>query len=722
MKRSRFILSLIFLLNVGFMIFLTYHLYSVIILGVHVNSGTDLKLYSSQVNTMTRILPAERGMILDRNGEIIAQDVISYTLFAIVSPTRPSYQNRPAHVVDIDETARILADYLNAPYEYMRQQMLNASYQTEFGVFGRQVSQQVKDEIDAYKLPGIGFIQNASRNYPLNHFASYLVGFVNQEPVGNRLILVGRMGIEANYNTLLAGVNGSRLAVVDRFGFELPGYPVHETKAQNGAHVVLTIDRTIQEQLESSFINTVELFNASEVYGAVLEASTGKILASGQYPSFNPNLMNISNYQNALTQVLYEPGSTMKTFTYAAAIDTGVYDGEATFNSNTFIVGLDAQGNAIRISNLDRSIGSIRNANNRQWGVISYDTGYAYSANTGIASLLTTRLNPSVYHEYLVKFGFTNRVNVDGFSETLGRINFQYPLEKLAVGYGQGLSVNMAQMLQAYTAIFNNGILVKPYLLDRVIDPITNLNIQKTQTTQLGQAIQPSTAQRVIDLMALAVEDPRGTGQHYRIDEVDIVAKTGTAQLAIGGAYSTDEYIYSVAIGLPKENPEIIIYYAFRAPATTQAHIQTDPVRKLILQVAISYDYRKAEFKSAIQVPTAHEKLIVMPNLTNQSTDDINQLLSEFNNITIIGHNQSIIDQYPKANTIISNSQRILLLTSLDQLRMIDLSGFSKRDVTGYFNLIQQPFKLIGEGRAFAQSIEPNELLKSLETIEVYFE
>ncbi len=722
MKRQRFMLSLISVVSLSMIFFIVYHLYVVIILGVHANSETDLKRYSNQINTMTRVLPAQRGMILDRNGEIIAQDVISYTLYAIVSSTRPSYQNRPAYVVDIDETAQKLSEVLNAPYEYLKDQMMKAGYQTEFGLFGSQLSQQKKEEIEALDLPGIGFTQNSSRNYPLNEFASYLIGFVNQEPLSNRMILVGKMGLEASYNTILSGINGSRLAVVDRFGYELPGYPINESQAQDGAHIVLTIDRSIQEQLESSFLNTVDLFDATEVFATVMEASTGKIIATGQYPSFDPNIKDVSNYQNALTQTLFEPGSTIKTFTYAAAIDTGVYEGQTSFNSNTFIVGLDRNGNAIRISNLDNSIGSIRNANNRQWGIIDYDTGFAYSANTAIASLLTTRLNPSVYQEYLVKFGFTNRVNIDGFNETLGRINYTYPLEKLAVGYGQGLSVTMAQMVQAYTAIFNQGILVKPYLLDKVLDPTTNLSIQKTQTTQLGQAISASTAQKMIDLMARAVEDPSGTGRNYRIDEVDIVAKTGTAQIAMRGGYSSDEYLYSVAIGLPKEDPEIIVYYAFRAPVNTMAHALTDPVRKLLLQIALVYDYRKPEFKTEINSTASLDKLVYLPNLTNQSLTTAKTQLDDFATVQVIGDGSVILDQFPKGDTQVSNTQRIILLTNKDNLRMIDLSGFSKKDVIGYMNLINQSYRLMGEGRAFSQSIEPDQAISPEETIEVQFE
>jgi penicillin-binding protein 2B len=704
------------------MIFIiVFQLYTVIISGLHPNSQTNLIAFSSQINTRNQVLSAQRGTIFDRNGDIIAQDVISYTLFAIVSPTRPSYQNRPAHVVDVQGTAEQLADLLQAPVDFIKERLMIASYQTEFGVYGRQLSVQQKEAIEALNLPGIGFIQNASRLYPLNQFAPYLIGFVNQEPNGNRTQLVGQMGVESIYDRFLAGTNGSRLAVVDRFGYELPGYPVRETPAINGAHLYLTLDRLIQEQLESSFLSTVELFKATEVFGAVMEANTGRILAVGQYPGFNPNVRDVANFQNALTQTLYEPGSTMKTFTYAAAIDAGVYQGDQTFNSNRFIVGLNAKGEAIRLSDPARSIGVIRNARNREWGMISYDTGYAYSANTGIAALMTTSLKPSVLQEYLTRFGFSNRVNIEGFSETLGQINFRFPIERLAVGYGQGLTVNMAQMLQAYTAIFNEGVLVRPYLVERLVDAYTQQDIKKTRPTILGQAIQPASAQKMIDLMALAVEDPRATGQHYRIDEVDIVAKTGTAQIAVGGNYVNDEFLYSVAIGLPRENPEIIIYYAFRAPATLNAHVFTDPVRKLILRTAIVMDYRKPNLETTT-LNKHQDRITHYPNLINLSSAEAVQQLSEFNRVLLIGTGETVLRQHPSGNQWINNQQPIFLLTDDRNPTLPDLSGLLRKDVLAFFELLGRSPSLIGEGQVIAQSWAPGDRLNAIDELEVRFE
>ena len=719
MKRSRNMLLFTLFIICLALFFVAINVFLISIVGYHINSQTDLKAYSANVNTVKQTLQAKRGFILDRNGEIIAQDNETYTIYAIVDSSRPSYKNKPAYVVDIDTTSETLSAYLNAPIDYIKERLLSASYQTEFGIYGKSLSLVQKEEIESLDLPGIGFSKTLSRYYPLNHFASYLVGFVNQE--NNKTI--GMMGIEASYNTYLAGKDGNKLAVVDRYGYSLPGYPEEINNPQDGYSVTLTIDRAIQEQLESSFLMTKDLFSAYEVWGAVMEVKTGKILGVGQYPSFDPNKKDITEYQSYLTQKIYEPGSTIKAFTYAAAIDSGNYNGNDTFNSNTFIVGLDKNGDATRLSSSAKSIGAIRNANGRSWGEITYDIGFAYSSNVGIASLLTKYLDDDTLMEYLVRFGFKNKVNIENMSETIGSINYTWPLDKLTVGYGQGISINMAQMLQAYTAIFNEGTVVKPYLVEKVVNTKTNQIIESNSTTVIGQAIKPETAKKVQDLMNLVVTYETGTGRFYQVDEVDILAKTGTAQLIVDKEYSKDQYIYSVVIGLPADNPEIMIYYAFNAPVNNRAHIETTPVKQLVRQVALVNNYRKNQSAGESLVVITDVNDFELKNFVNHSLDyALSNLESKSNKVIVLGDGSTVIDQYPKSNINILNNQPIFLLSSTNNIRMIDVLGMSKKDILALFDLIGAKYNLVGEGLAVSSSLAIDEMINLNEVIEVQFE
>lgn len=719
MKRSRNMLLFTLFILSSILLVVAINVFFVSIIGYHFNSQTDLKAYSANVNTVNQTLQAKRGFILDRNGEIIAQDNETYTIYAIVDSSRPSYKDKPAYVVDIDSTADTLAIYLNAPADYIKERLLSASYQTEFGIYGKSLSLIQKEEIESLELSGIGFSKTLSRYYPLNHFASYLIGFVNQE--NNKT--VGMMGIEGSYNTLLAGKDGNKVAVVDRYGYSLPGYPEEVNNPQDGYNVVLTIDRAIQEQLESSFLMTKDLFNAYEVWGTVMEVKTGKILAVGQYPSFDPNKKDITEYQSYLTQKIYEPGSTLKAFTYAAAIDSGNYNGNDTFNSNVFVVGLDKNGDAIRLSSSTNSIGSIRNANSRSWGNITYDIGFAYSSNVGIASLLTNYLDDEIFMEYLVRFGFKNKVNIENMSETIGSINYTWPLDKLTVGYGQGISINMAQMLQAYTAIFNEGTMIKPYLVEKVINSKTNEVIESNGTTVIGQAIKPETAEKVQSLMDLVVNYETGTGRFYKVDEVNILAKTGTAQLIVENEYSKDQYIYSVVIGLPADNPEIMIYYAFNAPVNNNAHVETTPIKQLVRTVALVNNYRNEKTTGENLVIVSDINDFKLKNYINHSLDyALNDLQNKSNKIFVLGDGSTVINQYPKADINILSNQPIFLLTSTNNIQMIDLIGMNKKDVLSFFELIEANYNLVGEGVVVSSSLGVSEVINLNEVIEVVFE
>ena len=413
----------------------------------------------------------------------------------------------------------------------------------------------------------------------------------------------------------------------------------------------------------------------------------------------------------------------MKAFTYAAAIDSGVYHGSDTFNSATFLVGLDKNGNAIRSSNSGNLIGSIRNANNRDWGQISYDLGFAYSSNVGIASLLTKYLDDDVFMEYLVRFGFKNKVNLDGMNETIGSINYTWPLDKLTVGYGQGISLNMAQILQAYTAIFNEGKLVKPYVLDEIVNAKTKEIIQKTEVQVIGQAIQAETASKVQSLMYDVVYGERGTGQYYKVDEVSILAKTGTAQMIIDGEYSKDQYIYSVAIGLPADKPEVMVYYAFKAPVNNMAHVDTNPIKQLLRQIALVNDYREAADTQLTQEKEAALTSIPFKNYINHSLDYAYQdLLSMQDRIIIIGDGDRIIDQYPKDVEHIMSTQNIYLLTSYKNIVLPDLIGKSKKDIQAFVNLSGMNALYQGEGNAVSMNIEAGTSIDSTMTLEVVFE
>lgn len=686
------------------------NVYAVTILGIQFRSGKDITVYSTGANTKKEIKQAERGKIYDCNGNIIAQDIETYTVTAILSQDRPNSGTDPAYVVDPAYTAQVLAPILNVTEDYLLDILTKDKYQVEFGTAGRNLSLATKEQIESYQLPGIEFTSTVSRTYPLGIFASHLIGFAQYD--SESASLVGKMGIESIFNEQLTGENGYKKYQVYGDGYSLPGSLVEEADVVNGEDVYLTLDRSVQETLEMSLSETMSNQNAEKAFGAVMEVETGKVLAWGGYPTFDPSVLDIEDYTNLGTQYAYEPGSTMKTFTYAAAIDSGVYDGDATFDSSTFYMGLK-NGSAIRIYNSANAIEKITNARNKSWGLISYDTGYRYSSNVGIASLLTEYLDPAVFEEYLDKFGFFKKVDFDGFNETTGVKNFTYPIEKIALGYGQGSSVTMVQMLQAYSAIFNDGIMVKPYVVQQIKNADTNETTYLATTTVTGNPITAETAKKVQALMYSVVNASDGSGKHYQVSDVSVIGKTGTAQVFVDGSYSSTKVLTSVVLAFPADDPKIMVYYAFVSDYNENLHVNTEPVTNLVKKIAVNYGLTVTkENDNLIDSDYTDIETYTMPDLLNHSMEYALLKLKDMSlKIIYLGNGDQIINQYPLADSTIITNQVVFLMTDDDQILMPNLIGLSRKEVAAFWDMTKIAITIDGYGLVVSQSVNEGTLL-----------
>ncbi|MGB7593972.1 MAG: penicillin-binding transpeptidase domain-containing protein [Erysipelotrichaceae bacterium] len=715
-KRSNRMLLFVMALFLGLASITAANVYVVALAGVHLRSMTDIVEYSQNVHIQKTTLLSKRGEILDRNGVIIAEDVDAYDVYAVLDDRFDE-----TYVTDIEGTASKLAVFLHAPIDYIRQRLnLKGTYQTYFGIYGRNLTKEKRTELEALKLSGIKFTTTVARNYPLGTFAAHLIGFAQaNDPLSDGNVLVqGKMGLELAYEKQLVGVNGKRESTVDRFGYVLPGSKVTQIAAVDGNNVTLTLDQGIQEALEAAILSTRSTFDAPKIMGSVMEIDTGKVLAWGQWPNFNPNQLDIEDYMNLGMQYAYEPGSTMKTFVYAAAIDTGVYSGSATFDSAPFRMGIK-NGLPTRVGKNDKASAVINNSNKKNWGIISYDMGYVYSANVGIASLLTSTLSPQIYRDYLDKFAFFQPVSTDRLMETTGSINFKWPIEKLTAGYGQGVTVTMLQMLQAYSAVLSDGTMVKPYFVQKITNPQTNTIVYEAQTTVVGNPIKKETALRLQNLMYQVVYDEKGSGRFYKIPEVNSVAKTGTAEFAENGVYNPNHNLFSIMMGLPAEDPKIMIYYAFEAKYARQVHSTTAAIQQLMRKITLTYGFTKpgnntpGENKPSVFT-------VSVPILTNHSVAYAKaKCAAVAMEVVQIGDGATAIAQYPLPNTQVLSNQRVLLLTSQANITMPNMTGWSRKDVLAYFALTHIPVSLSGEGNVAAQSVAAGTLIDASMTVKI---
>ena len=671
---------------------------------LHVRSNTSLESYVQSVSLVSETVYAKRGNIYDANGEIVAQDQKTYDIICFLDESRKS-GNNIAYVDDPLYTSQVLANFLDmdqADIYYL----LTANpdlYQTELGVKGRNLSEETMNAILNYpNIHGIGFKESNKRIYNQGQsFAPYLIGFAQSDEEGK---LVGKMGLEAYLNEELSGIDGKHIYQQDKHGYILTGMYEEYIPASNGYDVYTTIDTSVEQALEKAFEDVTEQNNASQAWGAVVEISTGKILAWGQTPSFDPNVLEIDNYNNIGSQLPYEPGSVMKSFIYAAAMDTGKYDGHAYFDSDPYCY--LANGTYPYRTYDGNYYGCISNAAGKSWGTIEMDYGLIYSSNVATSTLLTDYVGVDTYSEYLDKFGFFKEVDTDGMAEVTGYKNYTWPSEKLALTYGQGSSVTMLQLLQAYTAIFGNGEMVKPYFIDRIVDTDNNEVVYSGKRTVVSTPIKESTAEEIQALLTRVVSDPAGTAKYYAVDEVNIMAKTGTSEIVEGAGYNSDDSITSVMLALPAENPQYMIYFAYISPYDYYNHTYSTPVKDLIRRVAILTEVGYNPNENQINNPI---KKVKMPNVIGRNYFEAENSLRNDHDFEVIkiGNGDTVYKQYPAANDTTYSRSKVFLLTDTENITLPDMTGWTRKEVIAYWQLTGIPFTLDGYGVVIGQSLSP---------------
>ena len=692
----------------------------------HPNSGTDLNLYVDSSNTVVDYTKAMRGNLYDRNGNVIAQDTRTYNIVCILDESRPSIDGEISYVKDKETTASALSKILMIDYDKVLALLNQDVYQTELGNAGRNLSKNTKDEIEALQLPGIEFTDSIQRLYPNHTFASNLIGYAIADESGST---VGQMGLELYLDSYLSGQDGKRVYQVDKNGYVLPGMKEENVSAVNGNDVYLTLDVSIQQALETAFKETEEKFNATSVWGGVMELDTGKVVAWGQSPSFDPNsLENITNYNNIGSQSAYEPGSTMKTFVWAAAINEGKYDGSALADGNEFCWTSDADNNPSKTSQ-DNAMGAcIYNANRKKWGTVTLDDGLVYSLNSVAATIETEVITPAIYEQYLDDFGFFQKVDIDGLPESEGIKQFTWPADKLSLSYGQGSTVTMLQMFQAYAAIFSDGSMVKPYFVESIRDPYDSSNvIYQAETEVTGNPITEESAKKIQSILYEVVNRSDGAARFFKIPECELIGKTGTAEVAgTDGKYESGRNIASVMLAMPADDPKVLVYYAFDAAYTVEMATYTEPQKSLLRKIAQVYGFSQDD--SSVAVVTTDENADVelvetsMPSLLNHTVEYArNQLEGSNTQLIVLGGGNNVIDQYPKTSDTLTSGDRVFLLTDSNSFEMPDLTGWTRKDVAALWSITGFGFELSGEGVVTSQSVPSGITVTKGTVIQVVF-
>ena len=739
--------------------------------------GINMKEFASTRNTVTDILTAKRGTIYDHEGNVLAQNITSYTLVAYLDPSKTTDDSIPQHVQDKEYTAVKLASILGEENkDYILERLNSKAKQVEFGNVGRNLTELTKLAIEELDLPGISFNETVKRYYPNGNFASYLIGYAKQynrinikikdkydlytyykgyftnypnvtvdtlddsivkidgttvealkkgttilriKTNGNILenivvnvtnydafkvldnTIVGELGIESHFESELDGEDGYIKYQQDKYGYKIPDTPEEKVESKNGYDIYLTLDSNIQRFAESTVNNIQDEFNSKWTIVTVMDAKDGSILASATSPSYNPNsLPDNMSYQNKLVSDPYEPGSVMKIYTYMCALETGNYDGNKTYLSGEFKFD-------------DGTI--IHDWDKKGWGYLTYDQGFSYSSNVAIINIIKDYLSLDKLKTCLESYGFNSKTDIELSGEETGNLSFKYETELMSAGFGQGISITPIQQLQALTIIANNGVMIKPHIISKIVDTNTGSE-EVTKISKSEKLVSDETIQKIKDLMESVIQPDGPTGSRYYLEGYDIIGKTGTAQIFENGKYLTgdNDYVMSVALMYPKEDPEIIIYAATKQPDHSSSLALPKNITELVKNIS--------KYKKIFSSEDTNTKDISYKISTYISKDlsSVKTMLESKNiDVVVIGDGDKIINQYPKSGTVLIENDKIFLVTNGVNYTMPDITDWSRYDVLKLCELLKIPCSFEGYGYVASQSIKAGTKIDENSKLEV---
>lgn len=652
--------------------------------------GVNLKEFADSRSVVSKTIYAKRGNIYDSNGESLAINVSSYTLIAYLDESRSEGEDKLYHVKDKKTTAKKLSTVIKMKeseiYKILNQ---DDKYQVEFGSAGKGLTELEKEKIEKLNLPGIDFIEDEKRYYPNGDFTSYTLGYAKNDEDGK---IDGEFGLEDLLNDVLSGTDGYTTYQKDLNGYKIPGTKEVTVNSIDGNDVYLTIDSNIQFFLEQAANKAEDKYNFDWLTLIVADAKTGKILGSTQKPSFDPNKKNIKNWTDITVGEAYEPGSIMKTYTYMAAMEAGTYRGDSKFKSGRY----KADDGTI-----------INDWNVTGFGNITYDQGFQASSNVGVINIVNNFINKKILEDYFKKLGFGQKTGITLANEVSGTINFKYQTEVYNASFGQGITTTPMQHIQALTSIANDGIMLKPYIIDKVLDEKGKV-VYEGKKEELGRVASKQTAQKIRNLMYETVNSNwyAATGGDYKVKNSSVIGKTGTAQLVNSrtGSYYTDDYnVTKSFVGMwPKNNPEIIIYASVKRAGTSK------PISDAVTEIVKNMNKYLNIFDNEKEEKDIENKKI--NNYLNKELSFVKEETKKIDKL-IIGTGSKVINQYPEKGEVIDSNETLILLTNSSNYKMPNLKGYSKLEAKKVCEMLNLKCSFKGYGYVNEQSIK-NKVVK----------
>ena len=691
-----------------------------IIIGTDTKFGHNLSTEASEVYQQTVTVQAKRGTIYDRNGVALAEDSTTYSIYAIISTSYVSSTGEKLYVKksQYEKVAEILNEQLGIDKdEVLSQLKQDGLFQVSFGSSGSGLSYSTKSAIetamDEAGIKGIGFTSTPGRMYPNGIFASQFLGLTQlKENKDGTSSLVGTSGLEAALDDILSGTDGKATYQKDKNGNLLLGTETTVKQAVDGKDVYTTLSEPLQSYLESQmdiFQNEAQGMYAS---ATVVNAKTGEILATTQRPTYNAQTLdgysedNLKTWNTLLYQNYYEPGSTMKVMTLASAIDDGVFNPNEVIST---INGITVADTTINDWNVNEGMTSVQ--------YLTYAQGFAWSSNVAMTSL-EQKMGNDKWLTYLSRFKFGYPTRFGMLNEDSGLLPSDNEVTVAMSSFGQGIGVTQVQMLRAFTAISNGGVMLEPQFISQIYDP--NTNSARVATSEVvGNPVSEDAADQTLDYMVTVGTDSQygtlynsTTGQPYiQVGDYSVAVKSGTAQIAAsaedGGGYLTgdNDYIYSVVAIVPSDDPEFIMYVTLQQPSEKFRAMYWQDVVNPVLERAMMI---KDTLTSTAVTGTDTETEYTLKDYIGESPGDTAQELRD--NLVqpvVVGSGSKIKKMSKKVGSNLSANEQILLWTG-DLETVPDMYGWTKENVEKFakWTGIKITFKGSDSGTVTKQSVE----------------
>jgi cell division protein FtsI/penicillin-binding protein 2 len=578
-------------------------------------------------------IPAERGLILDASDRILVSNTVSYTV--IVDPMAPRTSR-----ADLSKIATTLARFTNKSAEDYERKIRSAAKGSRYVLLERGVSRAGHDALRELDIRGLILEEHFRRRYNYESMAAHTLGYVNHE-------VVGMMGIESSYNGMLKGQDGEQQVQRDSRGRIRAVVGTPRRRPVAGHSIRTTIDARIQAIVEEELRQGVIRARANHGTVIVVDPETGAIKAMANYPTYNPNSPAASSDENrrdfAIADMI-EPGSTFKLITAVAATEQGVIREGEVFHT-------PANGQKRIFGQMMRDHDPL--------GSMDFRNVIQKSSNIATAEI-AMRLDKQTYYQYARNFGFGTPSGIDLPGEESGRLQrphgwSQVTLPWMSIGYE--VQVTPLQMAMAYAAFANEGRLMRPYVVDEVIDERGNI-IRKTKPYVVRTPIKPSTIETLYPIFESVLTE-QGTAEFARVEGVAIAGKTGTAQKFVDGRYQT-RYRATFVGFYPTDDPKYVCLVLMDEPRTSiYGGVVSGPVFKNITQRILALDGR---LHRETVIPEDSITYVV-PKVEGLSRNDAFALLDQMKfRYDREGRGTRVASQRPAAGTVIRKRQEIILV------------------------------------------------------------